>query len=128
MNIQFMTAEKNGKPTGEKDWAGRPRYTYIPDYDELLKNATCDEERKAIINAKEIMERFGEGFAFEIVYTARSLHVDPYTCEHSLTWQLLQHPWHEDAWTLKKKSREEMIKDIEECIEYSMKRWNHLDS
>ena len=114
MNIQFMTAERNGIPTGEKNWNGEPKYKYIPDYDDMIANASCKEEAEAINEARKTMERFGEGFAFEIVYTAIAPHVDFYTGERSDRWEVLQHPWYrtENGYY----SKESMIKDIEEMM------------
>lgn len=118
MNIQFMTAEANGIPTGSKDWRGRPTYKYIPNFTLMLKNAKCEEERKAIEETRDFIESgVYDGFTFEIVYTAKALSVDPYTCEHSYKWQMLQHPWHEDGWTGEKVSKTEMLKNIQEGLD-----------
>lgn len=114
MNIQFMTAERNGTPTGETNWNGEPRYTYKPDYDAMLANATCEEEAEAIRSAEEVMNKYNSGFTFEIVFTAIALSVDPYTCEHTMKWQVLQHPWHRENG--KKVSQEAMLKKIEETF------------
>lgn len=114
MNIQFMTAERNGIPTGITNYRGEPGYTYEPDYDAMLANATCEEEAEAIRRAKRVMNRQKGGFAFEIVFTAIALSVDPYTCEHTMKWQVLQHPWHRENG--KRVSREVMQKIIEETF------------
>lgn len=113
MNIQFMTSEGNGIPTGEKNYRGEPRYRYIPNYDLMIANATCEEEIEAIRQCREILSRHNEGFAFEIVFTAIANSIDPKTCKMTKKWQVLQHPWYEYADTGIKLSKEEMLERIE---------------
>ena len=116
MNIQFMTEKKNGFPTDEYDYKGNPIYRFTPNYDEMIANATCEEEIRAICEAEAIMDRIGNGFVYEIVYTAIAPSVDPHTCKRSMKWQVLQHPWYKnDDGT--RRSKEEMLKDIEEEVE-----------
>lgn len=112
MNIQFMTAEKNGVPTGEKDWRGEPRYRYTPDYAEMISHASCEEEIEAIKEAERVMKN--GGFTFEIVFTAKALSIDPHTYESKIKWQVLQHPWYRNNGIYT--SKEEMLKDIEETF------------
>ena len=54
---------------------------HYPDYDELIRNASCEEERKCIIEAKESPVR--SGFVFGLIYTAKM------ACGH---YELFQHP------------------------------------
>ena len=115
MNIQFMTKANNGIPTGEVDWKGRPVYKYRPDYDEMIANATGEEEANALRRAKETMEKMNDGFTFEIVFTAIATHVDPWTCAHPPTWQVLQHPWYRDQHAYWPK--EMMIEEIEKTYQ-----------
>lgn len=75
--------------------------------------ATCEEELEAIESAREMTDKFG-GFSFEIVFTAKALHVDYHTGEHSIIWQVLQHPWYEENGV--KWSRERMLAEVEETI------------
>lgn len=117
MNIQFMTAEKNGIPTGEKDWRGEERYKYIPDFKELISNASCEEEVEAICKVREmIQKKLFDGFTFEIVFTAYRDEWD-FTEGHTgrKTWQLLQHPWYRSEDGVYK-TKEEMLEDIEMCM------------
>lgn len=116
MNIQFMT-EKNGIPTGEFDWLGRERLKYVPDFEELVKNASCEEEIEAIRECEErIHDKFFDGFAFSIVYTdyAKTLYLDKQTgkTEMGYKWQVMQHPWYEEE-DGRKVSKERMLEDIE---------------
>ncbi|MBQ1569901.1 MAG: hypothetical protein IIZ78_02160 [Clostridiales bacterium] len=107
MNIQFMTMRNNGIPTGRVDWRGNPVYKYLPNYDEMLKNASCEEERECILSAKDLTDsKLLEGFNFEIVYTA-------YTSDGygKKKWQFLQHPWYELEDGTKRKEWE-MVQDI----------------
>ena len=46
MNIQFMT-EKNAKIIKDP-WTGENKTVYVPDFEELVKNASCQEEIDAI--------------------------------------------------------------------------------
>lgn len=107
MNIQFMTAKENGIPTGEMHWSGKPVYRYIPDFNKMLENASCEEEAKAIENVKEMIEKkLFDGFVFEIVFTAIADHWDFYSGKLGRTWQVLQFPWYDG------KSKEEMLEEI----------------
>lgn len=113
MNIQFMTKESNGIErahtfTGEKEIA------YIPNFKELIKNASCDEEIEML---KDAESRFNKnpkmyGFAFEICYTVKAKSLDPFTCKWSDKWQLMQHPWTRE-YKGPKATKEEMIETIE---------------
>lgn len=93
LNIQFMTEEQATiNPHGDK--------VYIPDYEILKANACCEEERKAIDECKELMERFHDGFAFKIVYThygkryKQDLHSRDLKGEWVYEWTVYQHPWY----------------------------------
>lgn len=110
MNIQFMSKENNGIYV-EDNWTGEPTLHYIPNFDELIANASCEEEADKI---REIKERFSTdekffAFSFPIVYMA---YRDEWDCSKGWTgrktWQMLQHPWYYGC------TKEEMIKEIEE--------------
>ena len=62
LNIQFMTESQKTKNKFGKE-------VYIPDYTKLRENACCKEEIDAINHCEEIMDKFNDGFAFQIVYT-----------------------------------------------------------
>ena len=119
MNIQFMTKEENGIPTGEFKWNGEERCVYVPNFDELVKNASCEEEIKAI---REIEKRMTsgnpihKGFAFQIVFMAyaKSLEYNKETRKQEwvMKWQMMQHPWYESLDGVKH-TKEQMIEEIE---------------
>ena len=113
MNIQFMTADTNGIATGEKRWNGQPEYKYIPNYDLMIANASCEEEVEAIQKIRELCK---DGFAFEIVFTIYAKCLNPRTLEWEHGWTIYQHPWYEDEFG-NKVSKEEMLKDIEDTIQ-----------
>ena len=113
MNIQFMTAEKNGVPTGGTRWSGEPEYRYFPNYDELIANASCEEEIAMLEKSREIMT---EGFVFEIVFTHFGNSYNSVKGIWENRWELLQHPWYEDAYTLRKHTIEEMMADINALV------------
>lgn len=94
MNIQFMTAEKNGIPTGETNWKGEVKYTYMPNWAEMIENASCEEEADAIREAEKVITRTNRGFAFEIVFTTYGRTFDSRTGKHINKWQVLQYPWY----------------------------------
>lgn len=117
MNIQFMT--KENAITVKDNWTGKDTLVYVPNFDELVKNASCEEEIAAI---REIEERtksgksIFKGFAFEIVYMvyAKSLVYNRETKkqEWKMKWQMMQHPWirtFDGVYATK----EEMIEEIE---------------
>lgn len=116
MNIQFMTDEKNGVPRGTKDWKGRDEYYYVPDFDEMIRNARCPEEVEAINDARDMIEnkRIFEGFTFRIVFMAKVPGHNFKTGEWGVCWQMLQHPWYEIDGV--RMSKEYMLKDIENMI------------
>ena len=116
MNIQFMTKENNGVVVKD-NWTNRDRINYQPNFDELIKNASCDEEKKMLEEAKarymdEKVPMEFRSFAFEIVYTQYADHLDPWTHKWSKRWQLMQHPWYRLGEETKP-SKEEMIAIIE---------------
>ena len=62
MNIQFMT-EKNAKIIKDP-WTGEDKTVYVPDFEELVRNASCQEEIDAIReteatlnNKKKLLQR-----------------------------------------------------------------------
>lgn len=117
MNIQFMT--KENAITVKDSWTGKDKLVYVPNFEELVKNASCEEEIKAI---KEIEERiksgksFFQGFAFEIVYMAyeKALEMNWETKKQEwvMKWQMMQHPWIR-TWDNVYASKEQMIEEIE---------------
>ena len=119
MNIQFMTKEANGIPTGEFDWKGEEKFVYVPNFDELVKNASCEDEIKAIRETEEIMKSgksIYKGFAFEIVYMVYTktfvMNLETKKYESVMEWQMMQHPWirtFEGVYHTK----EQMIEEIE---------------
>lgn len=86
MNIQFMTeANAFTAKNGEKK--------YRPNYDEMIKNATCEDEIKAIEECRELFEKLGTGFAFKIV---RTVYANRWTANNRFEkgWTIYQHPWY----------------------------------
>lgn len=96
MNIQFMTAEANGVPTGEKDWRGNDTYKYIPNYELMIAKASCPEEAEAIRQSRDLFDKRQFGFTFEIVYTVFKPAWDPRKGHTEPKWQIYQHPWYRD--------------------------------
>ena len=97
MNIQFMTAERNGIPTGEVDWKGEPQYRYIPDFDEMIAGASCEEEADAIREVRDMVndpKHIFDGFTFEIVFMESGPEWDSRKRCTVRKWQMLQHPWY----------------------------------
>lgn len=115
MNIQFMTVEKNGIPTGEANWKGEPQYTYMPNWADMIANASCEEEAEEIREAEKVIERTGRGFAFEIVFTAYLDAFDSKAMKHYKKWQVLQHPWYR-TWDGVYDTEEQMINHIRKTI------------
>lgn len=111
MNIQFMTRENN-EVRKVKDVFGNEREAFVPNYDELIKNASCEEEVEMLENAK----KRNEAFAYEIVHTiyTRVLKYDFNTGKQYFTkeWTLYQHPWY-CSYEGVYKTKEEMIENIE---------------
>lgn len=117
MNIQFMTREQNGIPTGGTDWRGKERCKYIPNFTLMMMNARCKEERKAIQEVRDHVENgLFDGFTFEIVFMTKAQRIDFKTGESRCEWQMFQHPWYEDGETGIKVSKAEMLKDIVKII------------
>lgn len=119
LNIQFMTEEN--AITVKDNWTGEDKLVYIPDFEELVKNASCEEEVEAI---REIEARFRRqpglyGFAFQIVYMqyAKSLDYNKETHKQEWVekWQMMQHPWYR-TWDNVYATKEEMTKEIEEHV------------
>lgn len=98
LNIQFMT--KENAITVKNSWTGKDEFAYVPNFDELAKNASCEEEIKEIREIEERMKSgksFFKGFAFEIVYMvyekALVLNKETMKQEWVMKWQMTQHPW-----------------------------------
>lgn len=96
-NIQFMTEEN--AITVKDSWTGKDTLVYVPNFEELINNASCEEEVKAI---KETEERIKEGkvfkgFTFQIVYTSyeKALVYNKETKKQEwvMKWQIMQYPW-----------------------------------
>lgn len=119
MNIQFMTKENAVKAIDS--WTGKETLKYIPDFDELVKNASCEEEVKAI---RETEEHFRcsptLAFTFEIVYMdyAKALVYNKETRKQEwvMKWQMMQHPWYRSLDGVYA-TKEEMIEEIERMFE-----------
>lgn len=117
LNIQFMTEEN--AITVKDNWTGKDTFAYVPNFDELVKNASCEEEIKAI---REIEERMKsgksilKGFAFEIVYMAYEkafvYNKETKKQEWVMKWQMMQHPWIR-TWDGVYNTKEQMIEEIE---------------
>ena len=113
MNIQFMKAEN--AVTVKHPWTGKDELAYVPDFDELVKNASCEEEIKAIRETEESLKSgksLFKGFAFQIVYMSyeKALVItDRKTLKQEwvMMWQMMQHPWIEGM------TKEQMIEKIE---------------
>lgn len=114
MNIQFMTAEANGVESTHS-YTGAPETVYLPNFDELIANASCTEEVEMLKDAKARFESGNplfKGFAFEIVYTVKAKSLNLRTLKWEEKWQLMQHPWIR-TWDGVYATKEEMIKEIE---------------
>ena len=113
MNMQFMTIEKNGVPTGRKNYKGEEEYTFMPNWEEMIANASCEEEAEAIREAERII---GErGFNFEIVYTVYKDGWNPVKGKTGKCWQVYQHPWYrtfEGVYDTKEQMLEEIKKTL----------------
>ena len=110
MNIQFMTKENNGVYVKD-NWTGRPTLNFIPDFDEMIKNASCEEEADKIREIKERHENNKDGlfsgFAFPIVYMTYKKEWDCFKgWTGKKTWQMMQHPWYHGC------TKEEMLQEI----------------
>ena len=113
MNIQFMT--KENAITVKDNWTGEDRIVYVPNFEELIANASCAEEIAAIKEAeKKVKSDKGFfGFTFEIVYMKYEKTLNPFTSKWEMKWQMMQHPWfrtHEGVYHTK----EQMIEIIED--------------
>lgn len=117
MNIQFMT-EKNAKIIKDP-WTGEDKTVYVPDFEELVRNASCQEEidvireTEATLNNKKSCFK---GFFFQIVYMvyAKALVYNSKTRKQEWVekWQMCQHPWIR-SYDGVYKAKEEMIHQIE---------------
>ena len=117
MNIQFMT--KENAVTVKDGWTGKDTFVYVPNFDELVKNASCEEEIKAIRETEARVnsgKSIFKGFTFQIVYMAyaKTLEYNKETKKQEwvMKWQMMQHPWHETVYGVKD-TKEQMIAKIE---------------
>lgn len=65
-----------------KGWYGEVDKKYLPNYDELIKNATCEEEAAKWEECKES----NSTFTFQVVYATKQ------KCGH---WEVFQSPYNE---------------------------------
>ena len=117
LNIQFMT--KENAITVKDNWTREETEVYVPNFNDLVANASCAEEIEAI---REIEKRMNsetsifKGFVFEIVYMvyekALVYNKETKKQEWVMKWQMMQHPW-ERTWDGKYATKEEMIEEIE---------------
>lgn len=117
MNIQFMS--KENAVTVKDSWTGNDTVVYVPDFEALVKDASCDEEIAAI---REIENRITsgkscfKGFTFQIVYMSHEkalvYNKETRKQEWVMKWQMMQHPWHESIYGVKD-TKEQMIAKIE---------------
>ena len=116
-NITFMTPEKNGIPTGEKEWDGTPKMVYLPDFEEMLDNATCEGEVQGIKEVMDMVQKgIFDGFAFEVVFMVYAEHWNCLDGKFDgMKWQMYQHPWYVRNRT--HVSKEEIIADINKMAE-----------
>ena len=117
MNIQFMS--KENAVTVKDNWTGKDTLVYVPNFDELVKNASCEDEVKAIREVEERMssgKSWFKGFTFQIVYMSyeKALVYNKETKKQEWVtkWQMMQHPWHESIYGVKD-TKEQMIEKIE---------------
>ena len=116
MNIQFMT--KENAITIKDSWTGKDKLGYIPNFEELVKNASCEEEIEAIREIEERFNRNPKSYAlpFEICYMVytKSLVMNWETKkqEWKMKWSLMQHPWIRTIDGVYA-TQEEMIEEIE---------------
>ena len=117
MNIQFMG--KENAVTVKDSWTGKDTLVYVPDFEALVKNASCDEEITAIREVETRMtsgKSYFKGFTFQIVYMSyeKALVYNKETRKQEwvMKWQMMQHPWHESIYGVKD-TKEQMIKKIE---------------
>lgn len=117
LNIQFMTEEN--AITVKDNWTRKDTLVYVPNFDELVKNASCEEEIKAIREVEERMKSgksICKGFAFEIVYMvyekALVMNWETKKQEWVMKWQMMQHPWIR-TWDGVYNTKEQMIEEIE---------------
>lgn len=99
MNIQFMTEEN--AITVKDTWTGKDTKVYVPNFEELVKNASCEEEIKAIREAEarhKSEKGLFRGFAFQIVYMIYKetlvYNKETKKQEWKKKWQMMQHPWY----------------------------------
>ena len=105
MNIQFMSRTKEVKDP----LTGDITIVYIPDFDELISNASCKEEVDMLEEVRGYInnERHPfKGFTFQICYTCKVRNLE----SEVECWKLYQTPWVECNG--KKMSKEYMIESI----------------
>ena len=120
LNIQFMTEENAVKV--KDSWTGKDTFVYVPNFEELVKNASCEEEIKAIRETEERMKNgntYSRGFTFEIVYMVyeRALVYNRETKKQEWVkkWQMMQHPWYKIGDT--RYPENVMISEIETIVD-----------
>ena len=118
-NIQFMT--KENAITVKDTWTGKDTLAYVPNFDELVENASCEEEIEAIREIESRMKNDKSyAFAFEIVYMAyhQALVYNHETGKQEwvMKWQMMQHPWIR-TWDGIYTTKEQMVQDIEAMYE-----------
>jgi len=97
MQIQILMPSDNGQ--------------YYPNYDELIKNARDEDERKYLMEVRDRYKKWkstgfdGGGFAFGIIYTQRM------ECGH---YEMFQHPIFRDYG--KEPTEDDVIKSIEDVL------------
>lgn len=97
MQIQILKAAENGK--------------YYPNYNELIKNARDEDERKYLKEVKARHIRYKkkgmeDGFAFGMIYTAKM------ACGH---YEIFQHPIYRDYG--KEPTEEDVMNSIKDMID-----------
>lgn len=118
-NIQFMT--KENAITVKDTWTGKDTLAYVPNFDELVENASCEEEIEAIREIESRMKNDKSyAFAFEIVYMvyhqALVYNHETGKQEWVMKWQMMQHPWIR-TWDGIYTTKEQMVQDIEAMYE-----------
>ena len=109
---------KENAITVKDNWTGKDTLAYIPNFDELEKNASCEEEVKAIREIEERMNKDPQRYAFkfEIVYMSyeKALVYNRETKKQEwvMKWQMMQHPWIRTGNGIYN-TKEQMIQEIE---------------
>lgn len=97
MQIQILKPDADGK--------------YRPNYTELIRNATDEDEREYL---RKVREHQNDGFAFGIIYTAKQ------ACGH---YEIFQHPiYHEHGKEPTESDILNSLKDVIDSIEEQKSR------